>query len=102
MSNRVVTFGEVMLRLKSLGHERLLQSPTLEASFGGGEANVAASLAQFGCDVAFISAMPVNPIADACICMLRGKGVNVDGILRQGERMGIYYYEAGANQRPSR
>ena len=102
MSNRIVTFGEVMLRLKSPGYERLLQSPALEASFGGGEANVAVSLAQFGCEVAFISAMPVNPIADACICMLRGKGVDVDGIIRRGERLGIYYYEAGANQRPSR
>ncbi len=102
MSNRIVTFGEVMLRLKSPGHERLLQSPALEASFGGGEANVAVSLAQFGCEVAFISALPVNPIADACIGMLRGKGVDVDGIIRQGERMGIYYLEAGANQRPSR
>jgi 2-dehydro-3-deoxygluconokinase len=102
MNNRIVTFGEVMLRLKSPGYERLLQSPALEASFGGGEANVAVSLAQFGCEVAFVSALPCNPIGDACIGMLRGKGVNVDGILRQGERMGIYYYEAGANQRPSR
>jgi len=102
MSMRIVTFGEVMLRLKSPGHERLLQSPTLEATFGGGEANVAVSLAQFGRQVAFISALPVNPIADACIALLRGKGVDVNGILRQGERMGTYYYEAGANQRPSR
>ena len=101
MSKRILTFGEVMLRLKSPGHERLLQSPTLEATFGGGEANVAVSLAQFGREVAFISALPVNPIADACIGMLRGKGVDVNGIIRQGERMGTYYYEAGANQRPS-
>ena len=101
MSNRIVSFGEVMLRLKSPDHERLLQSPTLEATFGGGEANVAVSLAQFGCNVAFISALPVNPIADACMGMLRGKGVDVDGIIRRGERMGTYYYEAGANQRPS-
>jgi 2-dehydro-3-deoxygluconokinase len=102
MSCKVVTFGEVMLRLKSPGYERLFQSPTLEATFGGGEANVAVSLAQFGCEVAFISALPLNPIADACIGMLRGKGVCVDGILRLGVRMGTYYYEAGANQRPSR
>lgn len=101
MSNRIVTFGEVMLRLKSPGHERLLQSPFLEATFGGGEANVAVSLAQFGCQVAFISALPVNPIADACLGFLRGKGVDVKGVLRQGERMGTYYLEAGANQRPS-
>jgi 2-dehydro-3-deoxygluconokinase len=101
MSKRIVTFGEVMLRLKSPGYERLLQSPNLEATFGGGEANVAVSLAQFGREVSFISALPVNPIANACIGMLRGKGVNVEGILRQGDRMGTYYYEAGANQRPS-
>jgi len=101
MSNRIVTFGEVMLRLKSPGYERLLQSPILEATFGGGEANVAVSLAQFGRQVAFISALPVNPIADACIAFLRGKGVDVDSVVRQGERMGAYYYEAGANQRPS-
>jgi 2-dehydro-3-deoxygluconokinase len=101
MNDRIVTFGEVMLRLKSPGHERLLQSPLLEATFGGGEANVAVSLAQFGRTVAFISALPVNPIADACMGVLRGKGVDVDGILRQGERMGTYYFEVGANQRPS-
>jgi 2-dehydro-3-deoxygluconokinase len=101
MSKRIVTFGEVMLRLKSPGYERLLQSPNLEATFGGGEANVAVSLAQFGREVSFISALPINPIANACIGMLRGKGVNVEGILRQGDRMGTYYYEAGANQRPS-
>ncbi|MCX6033804.1 MAG: sugar kinase [Chloroflexi bacterium] len=101
MINRIITFGEVMLRLKSPGFERLLQSPILEATFGGGEANVAVSLAQFGRQVAFISALPVNPIADACLTLLRGKGVDVNDILRQGERMGTYYYEAGANQRPS-
>jgi 2-dehydro-3-deoxygluconokinase len=101
MSKRIVTFGEIMLRLKSPGHERLLQSPILEATFGGGEANVAVSLAQFGRKVSFISARPVNPSANACIDVLRGKGVDVDGILRQGDRIGTYYYEAGANQRPS-
>jgi len=102
MSLRIVTFGEVMLRLKSPGFERLLQSPILEATFGGGEANVAVSLAQFGRQVAFVSTLPLNSIADACIAFLRGKGVEVGGILRQGERMGTYYFEAGANQRPSR
>ena len=102
MSGRVVTFGEIMLRLKSPGFERLLQSPVLEATFGGGEANVAVSLAKFGQPVAFITALPANPIGDACVEFLRGKGVDVSGILRQGGRMGTYYYEAGANQRPSR
>ncbi|MHB8135131.1 MAG: PfkB family carbohydrate kinase [Anaerolineaceae bacterium] len=101
MSNRIVTFGEVMLRLKSPGHERLLQSPILEATFGGGEANVAVSLALFGCQVAFISALPSNPIADACLGFLKGKGVEVKDVLRLGQRMGTYYLEAGANQRTS-
>lgn len=102
MNRRIVTFGEIMLRLKSPGHERLFQSPLLEATFGGGEANVAVSLAQFGCEVAFVTALPLNPIADACIGMLRGEGVDIGTILRRGDRMGAYYYEAGANQRPSR
>ena len=101
MSVRVVTFGEIMLRLKSPGFERLLQSPILEATFGGGEANVAVSLAQFGREVSFVSALPQNPVAEACLGFLRGKGVDVKGVLRQGERMGTYYLEAGANQRPS-
>ncbi|CAG0965584.1 2-dehydro-3-deoxygluconokinase [Anaerolineales bacterium] len=101
MSVRIVTFGEIMLRLKSPGFERLLQSPILEATFGGGEANVAVSLAQFGREVSFVSALPQNPIADACLGFLQGRGVDVKSVLRQGERMGTYYLEAGANQRPS-
>jgi len=101
MNGRIVTFGEVMLRLKAPGHERLLQSPILEASFGGGEANVATSLAQFGRQAAFVSALPQNPIGDACLTYLRGRGVDITHVRRQGERLGIYYYEAGANQRPS-
>ncbi len=102
MNKRIVTFGEVMLRLKSPGYERLLQSPVFEATFGGGEANVAVSLAQFGQQVSYITALPKNPLGEACVAFLRGRGVDVSGILRQGERMGTYYYEAGANQRPSR
>ncbi len=102
MDRHIVTFGEVMLRLKSPGYERLLQSPILEATFGGGEANVASSLAMFGCQVSFITALPKNPLGDACIAFLRGRGVDVSGIRRQGERIGTYYFEAGANQRPSR
>ncbi len=104
MSNgkRVITFGEIMLRLKAPGYERLLQSPQLEATFGGGEANVAMSLAQFGQDVMYITALPCNSISEACLAYLKGKGVDISGVLRAGERMGIYYYEAGANQKPSR
>jgi 2-dehydro-3-deoxygluconokinase len=102
MTSRIVTFGEVMLRLKSPGFERLLQSPTLEATFGGGEANVAVSLAQLGQEVAFVTALPKNSIGDACVAFLKGKGVDTSLIVRGGERMGIYYLEAGADQRPSK
>ena len=96
-----VTFGEIMLRLKSPGHERFFQSPRLEATFGGGEANVAVSLSNYGCDAAFVSALPANGIGDAAIQELRCFGVKTDDILRQGERVGIYYLETGANQRAS-
>ena len=99
---RVVTLGEVMLRLKSPGFERIFQSPMLEATFGGAEANVAASLAQFGVDARFVSAIPANVIGDACIAELRSFGVDTSLIRRQGERLGIYFLENGANQRPSR
>lgn len=100
--SRFVTLGEVMLRLKAPGHERLLQSPTFEASFGGGEANVAVSLASFGLDSAFVSALPANEIGDAALRELRRFGVDVAHVVRDGERVGIYYLEAGANQRPSK
>jgi len=99
---RVVTLGEVMLRLKSPGFERLFQSSMLEATFGGAEANVAASLAQFGVDARFVSAIPANNIGDSCIAELRSFGVDTSAIKRQGERLGIYFLENGANQRPSR
>jgi 2-dehydro-3-deoxygluconokinase len=102
MSNRILTFGEVMLRLKSPGYERLLQSPVLEASFGGGEANVAVSLAQFGLEAAYVTVLPANSIGEACIAFLRGKGVDTGLIQRGGTRMGLYYLEAGADQRPSK
>lgn len=99
---RVVTFGEVMLRLKAPGAERLFQSRMLEATFGGAEANVAVSLAQFGVPVSFISAIPTNPVGDACVAELRGFGVDTSHVRREGTRLGIYFLENGANQRPSR
>ena len=102
MRGRIITFGEVMLRLKTPGQERFLQSPAFEATFGGGEANVAVSLAYFGLDVAYVTVLPKNPIADACITDLRSKGVDTSFIIRDGERIGIYFLETGANQRPSR
>jgi 2-dehydro-3-deoxygluconokinase len=98
---RIITFGEVMLRLKSPGKERLLTNPILEATFGGGEANVAVSLANFGLDSGFISALPENTLGDACIRLLRGRGVDVSNVIRSGSRIGIYFLEEGANQRPS-
>ena len=101
MSKRIVTLGEVMLRLKSPGFERFFQSPMLEATFGGGEANVAASLATFGMDAAFVTALPSNPIGESAVRALRALGVDTSYIIRQGERMGIYFLEAGANQRAS-
>ena len=99
---KFLTFGEIMLRLKSPGHERFFQSPMLEATFGGGEANVAVSLANYGQDVSFLSVMPNNAIADECIKDLRSFGVDCSRIVRGGERLGIYYLESGANQRPSK
>lgn len=91
-----------MLRLKAPGFERLLQSPSLEASFGGGEANVAVSLAYYGVDTAFVSVIPDNAVGDACVRELRGHGVDTSRILRGGRRLGVYYLETGANQRPSK
>ena len=100
-NKRVVTLGEIMLRLKPSGFERFFQNASLEATFGGGEGNVAISLAHMGLDVRFATALPDNPIADACVRFLRGYGVDTSQIIRQGERIGIYFLEAGANQRPS-
>lgn len=90
-----------MLRLKSPAHERFFQSPTFEATFGGGEANVAVSLCNYGYDAAFVSALPDNGIGDAAIQELKKFGVQTDKIIRQGERTGIYYLETGSNARPS-
>jgi 2-dehydro-3-deoxygluconokinase len=100
-SKHFVTFGEVMLRLKSPGFERFMQKPLLESTFGGAEANTAVGLAHFGCTVSMVTVLPQNPIADACIGELRRHGVDVSYILRQGNRMGIYFIEGGNNQRPS-
>ena len=101
MSGRIVTLGEIMLRLRSPGFERLFQSPSLEATFGGGEANVAISLANFGLDVSFVTALPQSPVGDAAIRYLLSRSVDTSFISRRGERMGIYFLESGANQRPS-
>lgn len=98
---RVVTLGEIMLRLKSPANERFLTSAAFEATFGGGEANVAVSLAMQGLKASFVTALPENPIAQACVTELRRWGVDTSRIIRQGDRIGVYYLEAGTNQRPS-
>jgi 2-dehydro-3-deoxygluconokinase len=98
---KVITFGELMLRLGPPGFERLLQSPMLVATFGGGEANVAVSLAQFGLDSRYVTRLPQNAIGDAAVRALRAEGVATDLIVRGGSRMGIYFTETGASQRAS-
>jgi 2-dehydro-3-deoxygluconokinase len=97
-----LTFGEIMLRLKTPGNERFFQSPAFEATFGGGEANVAVALSNYGLNAGFVSALPDNDIGDAAIRELRSFGVDTRHVLRSRHRLGIYFLETGANQRPSR
>ena len=101
MKNGMVTFGEIMMRLKPPGHERLGQSSHLEMTFAGGEANVAVSLAQFGIPSAFVTALPDNALSTACLGELRRFSVDVSHIRHTPGRLGVYFVEAGANQRPS-
>lgn len=98
----ILCMGEIMLRLKSPGHQRLFQSPLLEATFGGGEANVAVACARLGLKSAFASVIPANPVGDGAVTELMKHGVDVSLINRKGDRLGIYFLETGANQRPSR
>jgi 2-dehydro-3-deoxygluconokinase len=98
----VLSFGEIMLRLKPPGTERFLQSPVLQAGFGGGESNVAVSLANFGVPSQFLTVLPENTIGDECVRQLRAFGVDVSKIQRAQGRMGVYYIEGGANQLPSK
>ena len=98
---KVVTFGEIMLRLSPPGFERFLQSPVLSASFGGAEANVAVSLARWGCESVYVTRVPANPIGDAAVRALRAEGVLTTEIIRGGQRLGIYFAESGASQRAS-
>src|SRR5438309_4033415 len=96
----IATFGEVMLRLSPPGFERLLQSPFFQATFGGGEANVAVSVAQFGGHARYITVLPpANAIADAFIGEMRRFNVDTTHVVRAPGRMGIYFVESGANQR---
>ena len=99
---KVLSFGEIMLRLCSNNHERLFQTNQLEATFGGGEANVAVSLANYGMDASYFSCLPNNAIGDACLGELRRFNVDTSKIIRKDGRMGIYFLEPGANQLPSK
>ncbi len=99
---KVVTFGEVMLRLAPENYLRFVQSDRLEATFGGAEANVAVSLANYGLDAMFVTKLPTHEIGQAAVNSLRKYGVNTSKIVRGGERVGIYYCEKGASQRPSK
>ena len=101
-SARVVTFGEIMLRLSPPGFERLFQSPVLSATFGGGEANVAVSLAQFGLESHYVTRLPTHAIGDAAVRALRAEGVaHRSHRARRQSRVGIYFAETGASQRAS-
>ena len=102
MDKKVVTFGEIMLRLATPGNLRLSQSNQLNATFGGGEANVAVSLANYGINVDFVTRLPENDVALSCIMDLKRYGVGVDKIITGGERMGIYFLETGAVSRGSK
>jgi 2-dehydro-3-deoxygluconokinase len=98
---KCVTFGEIMLRLSPPGFERLFQSPVLQATFGGGEANVAVSLAHFGFESHYVTRVPANPVGDAALRALRAEGVHTTFVQRGGARLGIYFAETGASQRAS-
>ncbi|MCL1796240.1 MAG: PfkB family carbohydrate kinase, partial [Clostridia bacterium] len=100
--SKIVCFGEVMMRLTPPGYLRLGQSNVLEMTFGGAEANVAVSLANYGQDVSYVTCVPDNPLADACLAQLRGFGVDISRVIRGGERLGIYFVEKGASMRPSK
>lgn len=98
---KIVTFGELMVRLQPYHYERFVQAEQLEFTFGGGEANVAVSLANYGMDVAFVTKLPAHAIGQCAVNALRRYGVDVRNIVRGGDRVGVYYNEKGASQRPS-
>ncbi len=102
MAKKVVTFGEIMLRLAPEGYYRFVQADTFGATYGGGEANVAVSLANYGYDASFVSKLPKHEIGQCAVNALRKYGVDTSNIVRGGNRVGIYYLEKGASQRPSK
>lgn len=102
MAKKVITFGEIMLRLAPEGYYRFVQAESYGATYGGGEANVAVSLANYGLDAAFVTKLPAHEIGQAGVNALRKYGVDTSFISRGGDRVGIYYLEKGASQRPSK
>ena len=98
---KIVTFGEIMLRLAPTGYHRFLQDDYMQATFGGGEANVAVSLANYGMDSVYVTKLPKHAIGQAAIDSMRYFGVDTSKIVRGGERIGVYYMEKGASQRGS-
>src|SRR5699024_2513804 len=99
---KVVTLGEIMLRLSTPGYERFVQAESFDAIYGGGEANVAVSLANYGHESYFVTKLPKHEIGQSAVNELRRYGVNTDYIVRGGERVGIYFSETGASMRPSK
>lgn len=99
MINKILTFGEIMLRLSPPGFQRFTQARSFDVIYGGTEANVAVSLAKFGMDVEYLTRLPENELGDACLNYLRQFGIKVDHVLRGGERLGKYFYEKGASVR---
>ena len=99
---RVITFGEIMMRLNPEGYLRFVQAGKFEATFAGGEANTAVSLANYGIDAAFVSKVPVHEIGQMAVNELRRYGVDTSFMVRGGERLGVYFVEKGASQRASK
>ena len=99
---KIVTLGEIMLRLSTPGNQRFVQADSFDVCYGGGEANVAVSLAGFGHEASYVTKLPANEIGDSALMALRKEGVDCSQIVRGGERLGIYYLETGASVRPSK
>ena len=99
---KVVTFGEIMMRLNPEGYRRFVQAEKFEVSYAGGEANVAVSLANYGMDASFVSKVPAHEIGQCAVNALRKFGVDTSNMVRGGERLGTYYVEKGASQRASK
>ena len=99
---KVATFGEILLRLATPNKERILQAKNFDADYGGGEYNVAVSLSQFGVPTKFVTALPDNAVGDSAMFRIKGFGIDSSSIVRQGDRMGLYFLEHGAAMRASK